>query len=89
MRIKMNYPIGASSGVLNPTRNKKMRLIRGLYGYETVKNDKKYRKKGLLEEIKGEKIGPTNFIVLMEEFGKFKSLLKSHKIPYKTKELVI
>ena len=45
MRIKMNYPIGASSGVLNPTRNKKMRLIRGLYGYETVKNDKKYRKK--------------------------------------------
>lgn len=64
----------------------KMSFLRKLSGYSTKKNRKTYVQKGLLGEIKSEKISQ-GVIIPVDDLPKVKSLLKLHKVNYQLKEI--
>lgn len=70
------------------SQKKKMSFLRKLYGYKTKKGKKEYRQKGLLEEIKGEKIGSNALLINFENLLFIKKLLKSHKIKYQLRDVL-
>ncbi|MEK6893248.1 MAG: nucleotidyltransferase domain-containing protein [Nanoarchaeota archaeon] len=60
----------------------KMKIIRKLYGYKNKKGKKIYFKKGITDEIKGEKINNA-VIADIKEYKPVIKLLRANKIPFK------
>jgi len=70
-------------------QSKKMAFLRSLFGYVSIKNKKKYISIGLLEKIRGKKIGPQTILIHKEVLPEIKKVLKKDKIPYTIKEVWI
>lgn len=65
----------------------KMSFLRELYGYATLKGRKKYLQKGLIQEIKGEKIGPNVLLVDSENIVKVRKLCQEYNLDCLVREV--
>jgi len=64
----------------------KMSFLRKIYGYSIKKNKKSYLFEGLIKELSGEKIGPNNLIIPVENWIKMKQIFEQFKIKYTIKQ---
>lgn len=69
------------------SQKNKMSFLRELYGYVTQKGRKKYPQPGLIQEIKGEKIGPTILLVGSENMVKVRKLCREYNLDCAVKEV--
>ena len=68
-------------------QNKKMALLRNLYGYKSKKENKEYHQKGLLEEIGGRKVQANVILIPPEGWLQVKTEFKKHNIRYTLQEI--
>lgn len=73
----------------NLDKNNKMKFIRKLFGYETKKNNKVYKHKGILDHMEGKKISQNLILVPVEESLNLQKSFNSFKISFKIKEVWI
>ena len=71
------------------SQKEKMSLLRTLYGYSIKKGKKTYTQKGIISEIKGEKISANSIIVDIRDLAKVKKLLKGYGIKYNFRDIWI
>lgn len=84
-RLEHQVLISYSFG--NLLQKKKMAFLRKLAGYTIKKQGKEYVQKGLIDEIKGERISSPSLIIKAEELIKIKKILKEYKIKYQLRDV--
>lgn len=67
-------------------QKKKMALIRALYGYSSIKGVKKYKNKGILSELGGEKIEHNAVVIPFEHLKVLRSTFRKHKTRFTIKK---
>lgn len=84
---KLEHKILIDYNLKKLSQRNKMAFLRKLYGYVLRKQGKEYVQKGLISEIKGEKIGAKALLVKAEDLMKIKSLLKRYLIKYGVRDV--
>jgi len=79
---KLEHKLLVTYEIKKLSQKKKMSFLRRLYGYVVKKKEKKYIQKGLIDEIKGEKISPNALMIRAEDLLRVKKILKEYKIKY-------
>ncbi len=67
-------------------QSRKMAFLRMLLGYTSIKGNKKYVSKGLLEKIQGKRLSTQTLLVYKDGLAEIKAVLKRYKIPYVIRE---
>lgn len=65
----------------------KMAFLRVLLGYRSHKGKKEYVQKGLLDQMKGTKIGSKAILINREQAKEIKKAFQKHKVKYTVKEI--
>lgn len=71
----------------NLSQMRKMAFLRKLFGYTSRKRSKKYIRKGLIDEVKGERVGSQALLLGVEELIKIKKILKEYKVKYQLRDI--
>ncbi len=69
------------------SQKSKMALLRKLHGYKSLKKDKEYVQKGLLQEIGGKKIETNVVLISPETWPRVKLLFQPLKVKYTLQEI--
>lgn len=77
----MTYDLSALS------QNKKMGFIRTAYGYKGKKGKVEYKKKGLLEEVGGQRVGTNSLLVPRDKVREIRSLFNKYKLTPRIKDV--
>ncbi len=77
----MSYDLSALS------QNRKMGFIRTAYGYKSKKGKVEYKKKGLLEEVGGQRVGTNSLLVPRDKVREVRSLFNKYKLTPKIKDV--
>lgn len=82
----LNHYLLVSYELKKLSQKDKMSLLRQLFGYVSKKKGKEYLQKGLIEEMKGKKIGANVILIPRERLKEIKEVLKKHKAGYTVKD---
>ena len=82
-----NHTVLISFELSKCNQNEKMKLIRRLYGNESIKNKKKYRIPGMLEKYGGEKISSNSILIPIEKIKEFRTVFTEFNITPRIREI--
>ena len=77
----LTYDLGALK------QKKKMSFIRAVYGYKSKKGKVEYSKKGLLEEVGGQRVGTNSLLVPRDKVREIRSLFNSYRLTPRIKDI--
>lgn len=83
---KLNHHYLLSFDLKNLLPKNKVKFIRMLYGYESRKEHKVYRRTGILQD-KGIKINQNTLLISIEQYKVFLGLFKQFKIKHQVREI--
>lgn len=71
----------------NLPQTKKMKLLRNLFGYITEKGKKKYRHLGLIDKIKGKKLGSNTVLIPIEKSRSIQKFFNLYRVTPEIREI--
>jgi len=83
----MNHNVIISFSLNKLKQQDKMKFIRELYGYKLKKGNKKYLRKGLIEEYNGLKISINSIIIPIEKIKKLRKFFSKYKLSPEIREV--
>ncbi len=84
---KLNHQILINYDMKRLPQKRKMGFLRRLYGYVIKKGRKEYVQEGIIDEIKGEKLGAGSFIISADNLIDVKKILRDFRVKYELRDV--
>lgn len=84
---KMRHMVLITFSLTKLRQPEKMKLIRDLYGYESKKKGKKYKKSGLIDAYGGLKASSNSILIPIEKMHEFRKLFTKFRITPEIREI--